>query len=1024
MSYQHYPVADNFDYREQFYKPLGAASDMLNNIPSSITVFREASEPNEVIEEEPHVQKHDSEYFNLRPVYDEYGDEDVVIDGDARKFISNIHDELINFLKTYKVPIKSLSSFLLDSINDRVIAEFLSRTDWWNFSREERLLYHRLNDWIYEPADKKISDLISKEADNERREKLSQILDTLIDPEITEVQYPNTQAAKSQASVPGPSRTKTTPEERRIIKEWTHNNPKPTRHQRKEFVESTGLAPQVVYRLSNYYSKAALKDNKTSPLKPEVKQSEQVEHEESTPSISSGMDTHMKQIINNIKRKNQNDLNFKKDEITEAIKKAVESGTLTGLNMKKPMKIILKKSEGTGNNPDTTKKEFVSSSPGFGKISSENQSLEKDLGNKYNFVALSSYFKTKPFPTDEEIQYFTSCTRVPHEITMRYISRMQNQHAQKSSHGSMMLDSGHQKTVEKKINTFPSQSDENICTDPEANVFSQSSAGLVSELSDEQKYWFQKFLLDNPRPDMKKIEEFANNMGMQIENFNIFFQNQPHLPEVKQDDKTLLFNSLHPEIFQLVKDVHDFKPENFSPLLIKELKSMFGEKVFLTLDNVKSFSSQKNLSFQDVYRQLNKHSDSVQLVSDETCRRLLTPEHDDDDLKHVKAEAADTNDWLTNSDLDFESEQFQGEQRSTSPKRKHMIDNLETEEDFSKKQKTSIDDSGYATPNNSQTETENQDLIDNILTENLRDVNILDESLNLFNESISNVDLVSEMFNNVVSEGENQIQSPREEKKSIKDSPKKEDSVVDQIIASLEKSQVTDDEAESGTKKQEHLNTEMRQVFRGPLQNFSPVFQVLSTSTSFKSYVYQVELSDGEASSKNFYFKTGAAALEVNMMVKLKIFRHVGAKICVDNFEIIERRGDIMGDPQELDEDYYRKLREEKIKPLEMTRLDSPRTILDYVMLEENLTAFIEHRGVRVSEIFEESDPDVKRQILFSLCKTQKEFPNKIVKLLERLLKMKKEMIVETVEEALKQLENRSDNISEDHSYSSLCIKL
>ena len=160
------------------------------------------------------------------------------------------------------------------------------------------------------------------------------------------------------------------------------------------------------------------------------------------------------------------------------------------------------------------------------------------------------------------------------------------------------------------------------------------------------------------------------------------------------------------------------------------------------------------------------------------------------------------------------------------------------------------------------------------------------------------------------------------------------------------------------------------------------------------------------------------------MMVKLKIFRHVGAKICVDNFEIIERRSDIMGDPQELDEDYYRKLREEKIKPLEMTRLDSPRTILDYVMLEENLTAFIEHRGVRVSEIFEESDPDVKRQILFSLCKTQKEFPNKIVKLLERLLKMKKEMIVETVEEALEQLEKRSDNISEDHSYSSLCIKL
>ena len=86
MSYQHYPVSDIFDYREQFDKPRaidpsGAASDMLSNIPRSITVFREASEPNEVIEEELHVQEQDSEYFNLRPVYDEYGDEDVVIDG-------------------------------------------------------------------------------------------------------------------------------------------------------------------------------------------------------------------------------------------------------------------------------------------------------------------------------------------------------------------------------------------------------------------------------------------------------------------------------------------------------------------------------------------------------------------------------------------------------------------------------------------------------------------------------------------------------------------------------------------------------------------------------------------------------------------------------------------------------------------------------------------------------------------------------------------------------------------------------
>ena len=107
---------------------------------------------------------------------------------------------------------------------------------------------------------------------------------------------------------------------------------------------------------------------------------------------------------------------------------------------------------------------------------------------------------------------------------------------------------------------------------------------------------FQDFIQRNPRPEMPDIIEFSETIGMAFENvlltleldFNIFndspsFNEQQESP---QDEKALLFASLDPEISQLIQEIQDFKGQNVSPILEKELKSMFGNKIFCNVDNV------------------------------------------------------------------------------------------------------------------------------------------------------------------------------------------------------------------------------------------------------------------------------------------------------------------------------------------------------------------------------------------------------------------------------------------------------
>ena len=1230
-------------------------SNILRAIPSSITVTREtfddepqiieenikdnSDEAPEIIEENiednvnnaPEVNE-DDDSFNIYTEYDEYGSEEIVLEGNQKLFIKTIHDEVLNFLKSYQVPLKSLCFFLLNTGNDKDLADFFSRTEWSTFSLEQRRLYHRLNDWVSEPVTTRLQDLIQKENDLNRKNTLLKIYNNLVNGTVEkEIVYSNPEVGpasnsdphdeidelllKLQSSLtPGPPRTVTTEEERRAIKGWSIKNPTASSEEKKSLALSLGLTHNTIHRLFSYattlqgHRKGARATNQRQilrrnygeimknmahndnskdnhlpiPIKPGTvsignnifgkqilvtKTPSKIKHNQLKAGSSQiiGQNTNVsyssikatktpsklkeRQININAPQIITNNSTMSTSSITAAIQNAIKSGTLKGVNFKKPLKVIVRPKDDSSHKEVVQQvlhqKEFVQKTIRQKEVAQkivQPKEVVQQTEKKYNRVALVSYFKNKPNPTEDEIRYFVECTKVPYNVTKTFVNLMQGtpinevvpssspspptvekqmhwegpeytriqstdssiistaspsyQLGESSSHQSLPMQnhSSLQPTYPQYLQTFQppqnwdqnqwyqssysydqqyqnpsdSYSSENYLNE-ETGAIGGLGGGLIPELSNEQRSWFQDFTIKNPNPEMQDIVEFSKNIGMEFENvllvlemdYNIFY-NPPDKEQPKvnvENSKINLLNSLDEETLQLLKDINDFKAENFSEFLESELKSMFGNKIFCTLDNVKSFATAKGLNFPDIYRKLNSNSDTIQLVSEETCKRIIRNSKSCSDtteeapLKEESNIPEGSNDWLTSCDLNLSfsenssqarevkpsQEYFEYDDDQNSPKRK----NHDLESPDSKKIKTEFaqNDSGYLTPDISQNESnhsaqdqtldfrnlvnniengvDDTDILNNIIMENIGEVNMLDESLGLFNDSITNVDLVNEMFQKVDEENESLMQKMPDHLKERQYAPKKvPDEDFEAILASLsvsdegrKKEKIKREKREKGKEKG------LRKLFQGPFQNFTPILQVLSFKSSFKPYVFEVELSDGKEKSRNFYFKSGAERLEQNQLIKLQTVRHVGSKICVDSFEILEAKEDTMGDPQAIDENFFKRIRSTRIDPLEILQLQTPKTILDFIALEENLVSFIESRGIDVMQLCTSGSEDDKKDVIFNLCQTQKHFSSKLLQILSRLLGMNKSDIESFVSKSLLRISESSDKINLEHSY-------
>merc|ERR1719500_745175 len=117
--------------------------------------------------------------------------------------------------------------------------------------------------------------------------------------------------------------------------------------------------------------------------------------------------------------------------------------------------------------------------------------------------------------------------------------------------------------------------------------------------------------------------------------------------------------------------------------------------------------------------------------------------------------------------------------------------------------------------------------------------------------------------------------------------------------------------ATSSYKASEDSSTlnDLRKLFYGPFDNYSPQLQVVSIKPGFKSDVFEVELSDGIEFSNNFYFKSGASTLKNNLMIKLNQLRYIGARICVESFETIGQESSILGNPDPIEDEFFSNLR-------------------------------------------------------------------------------------------------------------------
>ena len=332
----------------------------------------------------------------------------------------------------------------------------------------------------------------------------------------------------------------------------------------------------------------------------------------------------------------------------------------------------------------------------------------------------------------------------------------------------------------------------------------------------------------------------------------------------------------------------------------------------------------------------------------------------------------------------------------------------------SKKGRVDDNDSGYLTPGDV---SQNSDLLSNIIMENIGEVNMLNDSLDLFNDSIKNVDLLNEMYEKVEDEDRSQLVDhlkPKAVEKPVKHYN------FEELLKEAMEGLVTNEKEDKSEKKVEveHQN-DMRKIFRGPFQNFQPTFQVIHIEESLVSNLYQVTLSDGVESSRNFYFKSRASQLKVNQMIKIKQLRYVASKICVETFESLDIKPGVVGSPTSIEEEYFREIRSSKVESFELSDIESPKTIMEYICLEENLRTFMERNGF-YPEDKDRDDTSKTHEILFRICQEKVKVSSKILKILSKLLRLEKEEIENLIIESHSKLENSSQMIEQDHSYFSV----
>lgn len=249
---------------------------------------------------------------------------------------------------------------------------------------------------------------------------------------------------------------------------------------------------------------------------------------------------------------------------------------------------------------------------------------------------------------------------------------------------------------------------------------------------------------------------------------------------------------------------------------------------------------------------------------------------------------------MTNSDIMI----GQGDTEETKDTRKRGLKNDYVEEAPMKKIKLEEpemqDDSGYQTTHEdsqlnlgeTSLSISQSELLNNLIQENVGEVNMLDDSLGLIDQSVDGVDLVNDMYA--------QLDTTLS---TSHDDINKQEIIVPEGVAEDAKPAAMSD---------------LRKLFHGEEVSFSLSLLVVQVNPAFKKNILEVELSDGEESSNNFFFKMSSPdqALRRGLRLRLGSMKTIGARICVDAYEIIgEVEETALDNTVRVEEDFFINLR-------------------------------------------------------------------------------------------------------------------
>ena len=181
-------------------------------------------------------------------------------------------------------------------------------------------------------------------------------------------------------------RTKTTEDERVAIRRWAERNPTASINDRKALAAKLGLTEQTVTRLHIYYTKR----NHGAVRR----------------------DEHLRGNVNtDVFYQVSKDVDVSKGSfVKNKMTKVKVKGTFNPVSSSFRVLVPLSKSK-------QQKQQVPNTEPP--------PRVQSPTSSRYNTLNLSSYFSDKPFPTEQEINHFVQCTKVPYEVTKKYVEMKQ-----------------------------------------------------------------------------------------------------------------------------------------------------------------------------------------------------------------------------------------------------------------------------------------------------------------------------------------------------------------------------------------------------------------------------------------------------------------------------------------------------------------------------------------------------------------------------------------------------------------------